>query len=159
MLGELLGGVLAPPAGVESSGIPSPPVVCGHLRAAISIASYNGVGAHVVAPIAYPTAFFVQQPGDGRQVHEPLPGTDTGGYRPPTCSPGWLAAGVPPDQVGARAQGPAAGTVAPSPFGVAAAWRALLTHDGAHRVRARLNASAGPGGVDPSVPAGWRGSC
>ena len=38
---------------------------------------------------------------------------------PTHFTPGLLAAGVPPDQVGARAPGPAAGTVAPGPFGVA----------------------------------------
>ena len=68
MVAELLGGVLAAPA--RGRRIVSP-VVYGHPRAAISIASHNGLGAHVVAPIAYPTAFFVQQPGTAARYTNP----------------------------------------------------------------------------------------
>ena len=114
------------------------PVVYGHLRTAISIASHNGVGARAVAPIAYPTAFFVQQPGTVARQIESLPGC---GYRwmsPTRFTPGSLAAG----------------TVAPGLSAWLRGLQALLRHDGAHCVRARLNASASQGGVDPSVPAG-----
>lgn len=48
---------------------------------------------------------------------------------PTHLTPGSLAAGVAPDQAGAtipRPGGP--GMVAPGPFGVAAAWRALGAH-------------------------------
>ena len=66
---------------------------------------------------------------------------------PPALPAGWRREPAP-DQVGARAPGPAAGTVAPGPFGVAAAWRALGAH-GRERTASGgcLNASAGPGGV------------
>ena len=106
------------------------PVVCGRLRAAISIASHNGLGAACCRPNRVPGCFLRTAAQDGRQVHESLPGADTGGCRPPTCSPGWLAAGVPPDQVGARAQVPGRDGGAGSFWRGCAAWRALLTHDG-----------------------------
>ena len=53
---------------------------------------------------------------------------------PTRFTPGSLAAGVAPDQAGATIPGPAAGTVAPGPFGVAAAWRALGAHRRMHAV-------------------------
>ena len=59
MVAELLGGVLAAPA--RGRRIVSP-IVYGHLRAAISIASHIR-SVRMLSAIAYPTAFFVQQPG------------------------------------------------------------------------------------------------
>ena len=79
------------------------PVVYGHLRAAISIASHNGVGAARGRPNRVPDCFLRAATGNGRQVHEPLPGADIRDITHPLHSR--LADGeVPPDQVGARAQ-------------------------------------------------------
>ena len=150
VVGELGGGVLAAPAGVESSGIPSPPVVCGRLRAAISIASHTrGSVPRAVAPVASPTAFRVQQPGTVARQIEPSRVRIQVDIAHPPALPAGRRREPAPDLVRARAPGPGGpGAVAPSPFGVAAAWRALLTHG---RVRTAsggcLNASAGPGGM------------
>ena len=110
----------------------------------------------MLSAIAYPTAFFVQQPGTVARytnpsqvriqvdVAHPLHSRPVGGE-------------VPPDQVGARAQ------VRGRDGGAdLSAWlcglQALGAHDGAHRVRARLNASAGQGGVSTAVPVGAAGA-
>ena len=154
MLGELLGGVLAPPVRVEyrlplsCTGTCGPPYRSPRITESVP---------RVVAPIAYPTAFFVQQPGTVARYTNP---SQVRIYViSPTHLLSRLAGGeVPPDQVGARAPDPRRGRWRR----VLSAWlcglQALLTHDGAHRVRARLNASAGPGGVDPSVPVGAAGA-
>ena len=151
MLGELLGGVLAPPVRVEdrlSSCVRAP------AGRHIDRLAYQ-IGAHVVRH-RVPDCFLRAAAGDGRQVHEPLPGADIGDIAHPLHSRP-VGGEVPPDQVGARAQ------VRGRDGGAdLSAWlcglQALGAHDGAHRVRARLNASAGQGGVDPSVPVGAAGA-
>ena len=83
MLGELLGGVLAPPVRVED-----------RLSCRVRAPADRHIDrlAHqdrcrVLSAIAYPTAFFVQQPGTVARQIESLPGADTGGCRPPTSLP------------------------------------------------------------------------
>ena len=63
------------------------PVMCGHLRTAISIASHNGVGAACCRPNRVPDCFLRAAAGDGRQVHEPLPGADIGDIAHPPALP------------------------------------------------------------------------
>ena len=107
--GELLRGVLAAPVRVESSGIPSLLSCAGTCGPPYRSPRTTEPVPRVVGPVAYPTTFLVQQPGDGRQVHEPLPGC---GYRwmSPTHLLSRLAGGGSPrpNRVGARAPGPAA---------------------------------------------------
>ena len=102
-------------------------LLVGHLRAAMSIASHAGTGAVCCRPNRVPDCFPGAAAGDGRQVHEPLPGSDTGDVAHPLHSRP-TGSEVPPDRAGARAPDPAAGTVAPGPFGGAAAWRASGAH-------------------------------
>ena len=98
MLGELLGGVLAPPVRVEdrlSSRVRAP------AGRHIDRLAYQ-IGAHVVRH-RVPDCFLRAAVQNGRQVHEPLPGADIRDITHPLHSR--LAGGeVPPDQVGARAQ-------------------------------------------------------
>ena len=83
MPGELLGGVLAPPVRVEYRLLLSCAGACGPpYRSPRTTESVP----RVVGPVAYPTTFLVQQPGNGRQVHEPLPGADTGDIAHPLHS-------------------------------------------------------------------------
>ena len=100
--GELLGGELATAA--RGRRIVSP-LVYGHLRAAISIASQTRTGAACCRPNRITDCFLGAAAGDGRQTDRvPLHGC---GYRwmsPTHFIPGLLAAGVALDQVGARAQ-------------------------------------------------------
>ena len=91
-----------------------------------------GAGAARGRPSGVPDHFLGAAAGDGRQTDRvPLPGADTGGCRPPTCSPGLLVAG-------ARA-GPGQDHETPGPAARGwwrrvlsarprQAWRALLTH-------------------------------
>ena len=150
VVGELGGGVLAAPAGVESSGIPSPPVVCGRLRAAISIASHTrGSVPRAVAPVASPTAFLVQQPGTVARQIEPSRVRIQVDIAHPPALPAGRRREPAPDLVRARAPGPGGpGAVAPSPFGVAAAWRALLTHG-------RVRTVSGLVSTPLRAPAAW----
>ena len=131
------------------------PLVYGHLRTAISIASHIR-SVRMLSAIAYPTAFFVQQPGTVARYTNP---SQVRIYviSPTHFTPGLLAVKSRRTRSG-REPRSAAGTVVRTFRRGCAAWRALLTHDGAHRVRARLNASAGQGGVDPSVPVGAAGA-
>ena len=64
----------------------------------------------VLPTIAYPTAFLVQQPGTVARYTSPSQ-VRTYVISPPRFITGSLAVGVAPDRVGARAPGPAAGTV------------------------------------------------
>ena len=156
MLGELLGGVLAPPVRVEYR---LPPVVCGRLRAAISIASHARGRCRVLSPQSRTrllsscsspgTVARYTNPSQVRiqvDVAHPLHSRPVGGGSP--AGPGRGASPGP----GGRDGG--AGSFRRG----CAAWRALGAHDGAHRVRARLNASAGQGGVSTAVPVGAAGA-
>ena len=101
-----------------------------------------------VAPIAYPTAFFVQQPATVAKQIEPLPGDDASGCRPPTCSPGWLAAGARAGPGRGASPGPGGRDGGAGSFrrgcGLAGPGSARA---GAHPSGGCLNASAGPGGM------------
>ena len=66
---------------------------------------------------------------------------------PPALPAGWRREPAP-DQVGARAPGPAAGMVAPGPFGVAAAWQALGAHG-------RVRTPPGVVSTPLRAPAAW----
>ena len=124
--------------------------------------AHQGPVPRVVAPIAYPTAFLVQQPGDGRQADRPPPRVriQMDVAHPPALSACWRREPAPGPGRGARLRARRPEAVAPGPFGVAAAWRALLTHGQVRTASGGcLNAPAGPGGVSTTVPAGWRGSC
>ena len=111
----------------------------------------------MLSAIAYPTAFFVQQPGTVARYTNP---SQVRIYviSPTHFTPGWLAVKFRRTRSGREPRTRRPGRWRRSFRRGCAAWRALLTHDGAHRVRARLNASAGPGGVDPSVPVGAVGA-
>ena len=128
MLGELLGGVLAPPVRVEYR---LPPVVCGRLRAAISIASHARGRCRVLSPQSRTrllsscsspgTVARYTNPSQVRiqvDVAHPLHSRPVGGGSP--AGPGRGASPGP----GGRDGG--AGSFRRG----CAAWRALLTHDG-----------------------------
>ena len=138
-------------------------LVYGHLRAAISIASHTRGRCRARSPQwrTRPLSSCSSPGAVARQI-EHLPGCGcTGGCRPPTCSPGWPAAGARARTRSGRE---------PGPSGPGGRWRRDLSAwprpDGprAHgRERTApwggaSTASANPGGVDPSVPAGWRRS-
>ena len=116
MLGELLGGVLAPPVRVEYR---LPPVVCGRLRAAISIASHARGRCRVLSPQSRTRLLSsCSSPGTVARYTNPSRVRVQVGVAHPLHSR--LAGGGSPrpDQVGTRAQvrGRDGGT---GPFGVA----------------------------------------
>ena len=128
MLGELLGGVLAPPVRVEYR---LPPVVYGHLRAAISIASHTRGRCRVLSPQSRTRLLsWCSSPGTVARQIGPLPGAGTGGCRPPTCSPGLLAAGARAGPGRDASPGPRPGRWHRTFRCGCAAWRALGAHDG-----------------------------
>ena len=158
-LGELLGGVLAPPVRVEnrlSSCVRAP------AGRHIDRLAHQGPVPRAVAPVAHPTAFLVQQPGGGRQADRAPPRVRVYRWMPPThLLPRLAGGGSPrPDQVGtrARAQRPGGGGAESFRRGRGLTGPAHA-RAGTHRPLGGVStASAGPGGVDPSVPAGWRRS-
>lgn len=109
------------------------------------------VGAHVVRH-RITDHFLGAAAGDGRQIDESLPGSDTGDIAHPLHSR--LAGGeVPLDQVGARAQVRGRDSGADLSAGLCG-HQALLTHDGAHRVAVHHHAPAPQGRSDAPVPVG-----
>ena len=113
MLGELLGGVLAPPVRVEYR---LPPVVYGRLRAAIPIASHTRGRCRVLSPQWRPRLLSsCSSPGTVARYTNP---SQVRIYviSPTHFTPGWPAAGVPPDQVGTRAHGELGGRVVQRSF-------------------------------------------
>ena len=108
--GELGGGVLAAPARGRRIVFP---VVYGHLRAAMSIASHIRTSAACCRPNRVPDCFLRAAAGDGCQVDRALlpgcgysPGADirVGVARPTALPAGWRREPAP-DQVGARVPG------------------------------------------------------
>ena len=87
VVGELGGGVLAAAAWGWRIVFP---LLVGHLRAAMSIASQTRTGAACCRPNRVPDCFPGAAAGDGRQVHEPLSGADIRDIAHP-LHPGWLA--------------------------------------------------------------------
>ena len=92
-------------------------LLVGHLRAAMSIASHAGTGAVCCRPNRVPDCFPGAATWDRRQVHKPLPGSDTGDVAHPLHSR--LAGGGSRAGPGRGASpGPCGpGTVASGPFG------------------------------------------
>ena len=106
------------------------PLLVGHLRAAISIASHNGLGAACCRPNRVPDCFLGAAAGNGRQADRVPPRVriQVDVAHPPAL-PGLSAAGVPLDQVGARAPGPGGRRRWRRAFRRGrAAWRALGAH-------------------------------
>ena len=147
-------------AGRRRAGLPRPgagwkivlSLLVGHLRAAISIASHTRGRCRALSPQwrTRPPSWCSSPGTVVRQIEPSSPGSDTGGYRPPTSSracwrrePRRTRSGREP-----RARRPGSGGA--GPFGGAAAWRALGTHGRVRTVprptrpRPRAPAAAGP---------------
>ncbi|WKR22700.1 hypothetical protein AIF0345_2654 [Actinomyces israelii] len=144
--GELGGGVLAAPARVESSGIPSLLSCTGTCGPPYRSPRTPGAGAARGRPSGVPDRFLgAAARGRSPDRSGPSPGSDTGGCRPPTSLPGLLAAGAPLDQVGTRDSGPG------GPGGGAESFRRgrgltgpAHARAGAHRPLGGLNSLCGP---------------
>ena len=149
VVGELGGGVLAAAAWGWRIVFP---LLVGHLRAAMSIASQTRTGAACCRPNRVPDCFPGAAAGDGRQVHEPLPGSDTGDIAHP-LHPGWLAVKSRLTRSG-REPRSAAGTVVRTFRRGCAATRPCSRMTGAHRVAVHHHAPAPQGRGDAPVPVG-----
>ena len=158
VVAELGGGVLAPP--VRGGRIVSPCRVRAPAGRHIARLAHQGPVPRAVAPVAYPTAFLVQQPATVARQIEHLPGADTGGCRPPTCSPGWPAAGARAGPGRGAGPGPGSGGGGAGTFrrGCAATRPCSRTGGCAPPPGGCLNAPAGPGGVSTAVPVGAAGA-
>ena len=155
VVGELGGGVLAATAWGWRIVFP---LLVGHLRAAMSIASQTRTGAACCRPNRVPDCFPGAAAGDGRQVHEPLSGADIRDIAHP-LHPGWLAVKSRLTRSG-REPRSAAGTVVRTFRRGCAATRPCSRTGGCappRGPRTRAPAAAGPQGrSDAPVPAGFR---